>query len=52
MPTYSTTWQDADHMTHTVNTTIGELDPEETITECAARHKTAVDALKAIFPPA
>lgn len=52
MPTYSSNWVDADHVTHTVNTTLGEFNPEETIGECAERHKAAVAALKAIFPPA
>lgn len=52
VPTYVSTWVDADHVTQTVNSTLGEFDPEETMTECAARHKSAVDALKALFPPA
>jgi hypothetical protein len=47
MQTTTTTWT-SDGMTHTVSTPRND---GETVTAWVARHKEAVDALKAIYPP-
>lgn len=49
MDPFVTTWTDAENLTHTVTT---HRDGTETMAEWADRHKAAVDALKAVFPPA
>lgn len=48
MQTMTTTWKDAQGVTHTVTTTRGE---GETQSAFAQRHKDAVAALQAIYPP-
>ena len=50
-PTYTTSWVttvDGASCRHVVNTYIEE---GESASDCAARHKDAVDALQAIYPP-
>lgn len=47
--TMTTTWTDAHQNQHTVTTTKTE---EETQTQFAERHKAAVEALQAVYPPA
>jgi hypothetical protein len=49
MQTLSSTWKDARGVSHTVTTP--QL-ADESPTAHAARHKAAVDALQALFPPA
>lgn len=49
LSTLTTTWVDAENLTHTVTTHRQE---GETADAFAARHKEEVDALKALYPPA
>ena len=46
--TLRTTWKDSDGLEHTVET---ERNDGEPVSDFAQRHKDAVDALKALFPP-
>lgn len=47
--TLTTTWTDAENLTHTVST---PRDGTESAAEHAARHAESVAALKALYPPA
>lgn len=46
--TLTTTWKDAENLTHTVSTPRAS---GESADEHAARHKEGVDAMKALYPP-
>lgn len=49
MTTLTSSWKDKDNITHEVET---ERNPGESAEDHSGRHKTAVEALKDLFPPA